>query len=60
MEDGVATLANGTIAASVASMDRVVANFARNTDLSLPRTVELATLVPARELGWKIFGGNSC
>ena len=51
VECGVATLADGTIAASVAPMDRVVANFARNTGLSLPRTVELATIVPAREMG---------
>lgn len=51
VEGGLATLADGTIAASVASMDVVVRNFARNTGLSLPRTVELATRVPAKELG---------
>ncbi len=51
VEGGLATLADGTIAASVASMDMVVRNFAHNTGLSLPRTVELATRVPARELG---------
>ena len=51
VEGGLATLADGTIAASVASMDQVVANFARNTGISLPMAVELATKVPAQELG---------
>ena len=50
VEGGLATLADGTIAASVASMNEVVRNFARNTGLSLPRVVELVTKVPAQEL----------
>lgn len=58
VQDGVATLADGTIAASVASMDRVVAKFARNTGLSLPRAVELVTRVPARELGCEAERGS--
>lgn len=51
VEGGLATLADGTIAASVASMDMVVRNFARNAGISIPRAVELATRVPAQELG---------
>ena len=50
VEGGLATLADGTIAASVASMNEVVRNFASNTGLSLPRVVELVTKVPAQEL----------
>jgi N-acetylglucosamine-6-phosphate deacetylase len=47
----VATLADGTIAGSVLTMDRAVNNFASNTGVSLPRIVELVTRVPAQELG---------
>ena len=50
VEGGLATLSDGTIAASVAPMNEVVRNFARNTGISIPRAVELATKTPAQEL----------
>ena len=46
-----ATLADGTIAASVATMDHVVRTFAKSTGIGLARTVELVTRVPAEEMG---------
>lgn len=45
-----ATLADGTIAASVAKMNDVVKNFHENTQMTLPEVVELVTKNPAREL----------
>lgn len=51
VKNQVARLADGTIAASVASMDHVVRTFAESTGAGLPRTVELVTRVPAEELG---------
>ncbi len=50
----VATLADGTIAGSVLTLDRAVANFAANTGASLAQTVACATKVPAQNLG--IYG----
>lgn len=50
VEGGLATLADGTIAASVVPMNEVVRNFARNAQIPLARAVELATKVPAQEL----------
>ena len=46
-----ATLEDGTIAASVATMNRVVNNFKINTGISISETVELVTKNPAVELG---------
>ena len=46
-----ATLADGTIAGSVLTMDRAVKNFAENTGAGLAAVVELVTRVPAEELG---------
>lgn len=51
VRNGVATLADGTIAASVAPMNDVVKNFYRNTRANLAEVVELVTKNPARELG---------
>ncbi|MBQ7516232.1 MAG: N-acetylglucosamine-6-phosphate deacetylase [Schwartzia sp.] len=50
----VATLADGTIAGSVLTLDRAVANFAANTGAGLAQTVACATKVPAQNLG--IYG----
>ena len=47
----IATLADGTIAASVAKMNDVVKNFCVNTKSSVAETVELVTKNPAVELG---------
>jgi N-acetylglucosamine-6-phosphate deacetylase len=46
-----ATLADGTIAGSVLTMDRALANYARNTGSSIPAVVEMVTRTPALELG---------
>ena len=46
-----ATLADGTIAGSVLTMDRAIHNFAVNTGASLQAVVELVTRIPAEELG---------
>ncbi|MBO4401753.1 MAG: N-acetylglucosamine-6-phosphate deacetylase [Selenomonadaceae bacterium] len=51
VRNGVAKLADGTIAASVAPMNAVVRNFYQNTGASLPEVIELVTKNPARELG---------
>ena len=51
VRDGVAKLADGTIAASVAPMNAVVRNFCKNTGASVAETVELVTKNPAKELG---------
>ena len=50
VKDQVARLADGTIAAGVASMNRVVKQFSQATGLAIPRAVELATRTPAKEL----------
>ena len=49
-----ATLEDGTIAASVLSMNRAIAIFRENTGAPLSRVVEMATRIPAEELG--IYG----
>ncbi|MBR5914401.1 MAG: N-acetylglucosamine-6-phosphate deacetylase [Selenomonadaceae bacterium] len=45
-----ATLEDGTLAGSVAKMNNVVKNFARNSEFSIAEVVELVTKNPAREL----------
>jgi len=49
--DGAPRLPDGTLAGSVLTMDRAVANVMRFADLALPEAVEMATLTPARVLG---------
>lgn len=46
-----ATLEDGTIAGSVLTMNRAVANFAANTGAPLAAVVALASQLPAQELG---------
>jgi len=46
-----ATLADGTIAGSVATMNRCVAHFWENTGAPLPLVIEMVTKTPAQELG---------
>jgi len=48
---GVPRLPDGTIAGSILSMDRAVANVQHFAGLALPQAVEMATLSPARVLG---------
>lgn len=43
-------LDDGTIAGSVLTMDRAVANFAENTGISIVEAVQFATEIPARNL----------
>lgn len=47
----VAKLASGTIAGSVLTMDRAIANFLVNTKAPLPEVIAMVTLNPAKELG---------
>lgn len=52
-----ATLKDGTIAGSVATMNRCVKIFWENTGAPLPQIIEMVTKNPAEELGWyKEFG----
>lgn len=51
VENGVAKLENGTIAASIAPMNAVVRNFRQNTNANIAEVVELVTKNPAREFG---------
>ena len=49
--DGAPRLADGTIAGSVLTMDRAVANVQRFAGVTLEEAVEIATLSPARVIG---------
>ncbi|MBR1885641.1 MAG: N-acetylglucosamine-6-phosphate deacetylase [Schwartzia sp.] len=51
VKEGTATLADGTIAGSVLTMDRAVKNFAENTCCGLPAAVACATKNAAASLG---------
>lgn len=50
VKNGVAKLADGTIAASVATLNEVARKFYQNTKISIPEVVELVTKNPARRL----------
>ena len=53
LEDAVAKmLADGTLAGSVLTMDRAVANFAKNTGCGIPAAVACAAKTPADGLGF--------
>lgn len=51
VKNGKATLADGSMAGSVAPMNKVVANFKTNTKADWPTVVNMATLNPATEFG---------
>lgn len=51
VKDGRATLADGTLAGSILTMERAVRNIWKWAHLPLPQAVQLATANPARELG---------
>ena len=53
VKGNLATLENGTLVGSVATMNNVVKNFSRNCHLNVAEVVELVTKNPAQEL--KIF-----
>lgn len=50
VKNNLATLADGTIAASVAKLNEVARNFSENTSATIAETVELVTKNPARRL----------
>ena len=50
VKGNLATLADGTIVGSVATMNNVVKNFAENAALSIPEVVMTVTKNPAQEL----------
>lgn len=50
VKEGVARMANGALAGSVWSMNRMVKNFASVTGAPLPEVISMATQNPAREL----------
>jgi len=56
--NGAPRLPDGTIAGSVLTMDRAVANVMRFADLPLAEAVEMATLTPARVLGLESTHGS--
>lgn len=51
VRNGEARLADGTLAGSVLTLDRALANFRENTGVSLPEAVRTVTEAPARLLG---------
>lgn len=51
VKDGRATLADGTLAGSILTMEKAVQNIWKFAHLTLPQAVQLATANPARELG---------
>lgn len=52
VKDGKATLADGTIAGSTATLNQCVRNVHRLLGLSLAEAIKMATLVPARAMGF--------
>lgn len=51
VKDGAARLADGTIAGSVVTLNRAMANFRRNTGATVPEVVRMVTENQAQELG---------
>ena len=51
VQNGKATLTDGTIAGSVLTMDQALFHFQHNTGCTIPEAVRLVTLNPAQELG---------
>lgn len=58
VKDGRATLADGTIAGSVATMDQCVKNLAENLGIPVWQAVEAATKAPAKSLGMQYQIGS--
>ena len=56
VRDGRATLADGTLAGSILTMEKAVQNIWKFAHLTLPQAVQLATANPARELGFSDRG----
>ncbi|MBO5605315.1 MAG: amidohydrolase family protein, partial [Acidaminococcaceae bacterium] len=60
VKDGEARLADGTIAGSVVTMNRAMANFRKNTGASIPEVVRMVTENQAQELGLFEKIGSLC
>lgn len=60
VRDGAARLADGTLAGSVVTLDRAMANFRRNTGASVWEIVQMVTGNPAQELGLFEKIGSFC
>ena len=51
MKEGVASLADGTLAGSVLTQIQAVKNMKENTELSLSQIIQMVTLTPATYVG---------
>jgi N-acetylglucosamine-6-phosphate deacetylase len=51
VKDGRATLANGTLAGSIATLNGCVANLINDVGLSLTEAINMASINPARAIG---------
>jgi N-acetylglucosamine-6-phosphate deacetylase len=51
VKNGKATLKDGTIAGSILTMDKALANMSKNAKLTIPEAVAMVTSTPAKELG---------
>jgi N-acetylglucosamine-6-phosphate deacetylase len=51
VEDGKATLRDGTLAGSVLQMHQALANMVEHTAWNIPQAVQSVTRIPARKLG---------
>ncbi len=60
IKDGAARLEDGTLAGSVVTMNRAMANFRRNTGASVPEVVRMVTENQAQELGLFERIGSLC
>lgn len=58
VKNGRAALANGTLAGSVATLDRCVRNMVHEVGVPLPEAVQMATLNPARAIGLENAAGQ--
>ncbi|CEN91262.1 N-acetylglucosamine-6-phosphate deacetylase [Paraclostridium sordellii] len=58
VKDGAARLESGSLAGSVSSLNSMVRNFYKNTNLKLNEAVHLASLNPARSIGMDEYKGS--
>ncbi len=58
VKDGEARLESGSLAGSVLTLDRAVANATRFMDLSLPQALTLASQTAAESIGWQDHTGR--
>ncbi|CEN26031.1 N-acetylglucosamine-6-phosphate deacetylase [[Clostridium] sordellii] len=58
VKDGAARLESGSLAGSVSSLNSMVRNFYKNTNLKLNEAVHLASLNPARSIGIDEYKGS--